>query len=219
MCILYTFCILKYKLFVSCNLFILCFCSLSVASWFLEQTKKTEQNKLFVRRFNILPDLMSFPSMWRVWRWISSCFSRSLKSHSALKSTLRTALYIKYFPVLLSSILFSGTVQHPRELGGLPFSSPLADRCCCIWVAGAGTCTRCPSLSSPSLPPSLPPSPPDTMWTDVLPVPFFPVPLRPVGAVAAAPCAEPFLHHLLKSKPRRLARTAGILALIKLHYC
>lgn len=154
-CILYTFCILKYKLFVSCSLFILCFCSLSVASWFLEQTKKTEPNKLFVGRFNILPDLMSFPSMWRVWRWISSCFSRSLKSHSALKSTLRTALYIKYFPVLLSSILFSGTVQHPRELGGLPFSSPLADRCCCIWVAGAGTCTRCPSLSSPSLLPSL----------------------------------------------------------------
>lgn len=140
---------------MSCNLFILCFCSLSVASWFLEQAKKTEQNKLFVGRFNILPDLMSFPSMWRVWRWISSCFSRSLKSHSALKSTLHTALYIKYFPVLLSSLQFSGTVQHPRELGGLPFSSPLADRCCCIWVAGAGTCTRCPSLSSPSLLPSL----------------------------------------------------------------
>lgn len=54
--------------------------------------KITKHNKLFVRYFNILPDLMSFICMWRfgLWSffWISSCFPPPFKPRSAAKSTL-----------------------------------------------------------------------------------------------------------------------------------
>lgn len=185
----------------------------------ISRANKEEQNKLFVGRFNILPDLMSFPSMWRVWRWISSCFSRSLKSHSALKSTLHS--FISSATKVFSSVAELDAVWDgpaPPRVGRSPLFLSISWSVL-LYLGGRGWYLHPLSLPLLSLPPSLPPPPPDTMWTDVLPVPFFPVPLRPVGAAAASPCAEPFLHHLLKSKPRRLARTAGILALIKLHYC
>lgn len=104
---------------------------------------------------------MSFICMWRLWLWsllgqfwISSCFSLSFKAHSAVKSTLTKLYTLGYKRILRFNQVFSGvvvldvvfgTVQSRTAcVGGLPFSSPLADRCCCIWVAGAGTCTHCP---------------------------------------------------------------------------
>ncbi len=80
------------------------------------------------------------------------------KSHSAVQSTSNKALCTrlqKYF-LIQSSIFqcccplccFCGLCSPPR-VGGLLRSSPLADRCCCIWVAWAGTCTHCPPPPAP----------------------------------------------------------------------
>lgn len=148
-----------------------------------KRKKKLNHCKLFVRYFNILPDLMSFICMRRFWLWsllaqfwISSCFSPPFKSHSALKSTLHTALHtrlLKYFSVQSSVFLCCC----PR---------------CCFWDCPAApppphVCWRSPLFLSiswsvllylggrgwylHSLPPSSPPPqplpPPLSAWYDL----------------------------------------------------
>ena len=182
------------------------------------QTKKN--NTRVVRFLNIFADLMSCDEsdlysfglavVFLVLQW-NPLFSTAFPTFSYWS--------ILWFNQVFSSLVFLDVVSwvcpahQPTLFHGLRSHLFLSiSWSVLLYLGGRGWYLHpLPSLFHPPLP--------DTIWTDVLPVPFFVEPPQSGWSGDGAAVCRAASSSTIKIKAHRLARTAGILALIKLHYC